>query len=81
MIVSLTVSNKPLATYSVFAAVSTFAFVKLFVDELVNLNNLCPVLHLGFELVLGSGIANVPSTFPLASVTRLPPNAPPDGVT
>ena len=53
----------------------------LFVDELVNLNTLLPVLHLGFAAVLGSGIAKVPDTAPFASVVRLPPNAPPDGVT
>ena len=80
-IVSLTVSIVPFATYSAFAAVSTSAAVWLFEAELVNLNNLSPVLHLGFEFTLGSGIANVPVTAPFASVTKLPPKAPPFGVT
>ena len=53
----------------------------LFVDELVNLNTLLPVRHLGLDVVLGSGIAKVPDTKPFASVTTLPPNEPPVGVT
>ena len=52
-----------------------------FEDELVNLNTLVPVRHLGFESTVGSGIANVPDTAPLASDTILPPVEPPDGVT
>ena len=43
-----------------------------FVDELVNLNTLVPVRHLGFESTVASGIANVPDTAPLASATILP---------
>ena len=66
--------------YSAFAAVSG-AEVKSFEGELVNLNTLSPVLHLGFELSVGSGIEKVPDTAPFESVTKLPPNAPPEGVT
>ena len=55
-----------------FRTVTSFAFV----DELVNLNTLLPVLHLGGLDVLGSGIAKVPDTTPFASVVKLPPNAP-----
>ena len=66
--------------YSAFAAVSG-AEVKSFEGELVNLNTLSPVLHLGFELSFGSGIEKVPDTAPFESVTKLPPNAPPEGVT
>ena len=47
----------------------------------VNLNTLSPVLHLGFEFTLGSGIAKVPDTEPLASVIKEPPSEPPLGVT
>ena len=54
--------------YSAFAAVSG-AEVKSLVDELVNLNTLSPVLHLGFVESFGSGIANEPETAPLASVS------------
>ena len=49
-------------------------------DELVNLNTLVPVRHLGFESTVASGIANVPDTAPLASATILPPSEPPLGV-
>ena len=49
--------------------------------EAVNLNTLLPVRHLGFESTFGSGIANVPVTEPLESVTILPPAEPPSGVT
>ena len=80
IIVFCTVSIIPLAIYSALAAVSG-AWVKTFVDELVNLKILWPVLHLGFEFTLGSGIAKVPVTAPLESVTRLPPKEPPSGVT
>ena len=51
------------------------------VDELVNLNTLVPVRHLGFASTVGSGIVNVPLIAPLASATILPPNVPPSGVT
>ena len=47
------------------AAVSTLAFVKLFVDELVNLNILSPALNLVVDVL---GIVNVPDTAPFASV-------------
>ena len=80
MIVFCTVSIIPLAIYSVLPAVSG-AEVKSFVDELVILNTLWPVRHLGLDDTLGSGIAKVPETAPLASVIKLPPNEPPDGVT
>ena len=66
--------------YSAFAAVSG-AEVKSFVDELVNLNTLSPVLHLGLVVSFGSGIANEPDTAPFASVTKLPASEPPEGVT
>ena len=67
--------------YSALAAVSTSELVWLFEAELVNLNNLLPVLHLGFAFTFGSGIAKVPDTAPLASVIKLPPKEPPVGVT
>ena len=80
IIVFCTVSIIPLAIYSVLPAVSG-AEVKSFVDELVNLNTLWPVLHLGLASTFGSGMAKVPETAPLASVIKLPPNEPPVGVT
>ena len=53
----------------------------MFCAELVNLNTLLPQRHLGFALLLGSGIEKTPFTYPFASVTILPPNEPPSGVT
>ena len=80
-IVSLTVFNNPLATYSAFAAVSTAAASCELVEDEVNLNVLSPVLHLGLLFTFGSGIAKVPDTLPFASEIKLPPAAPPVGVT
>ena len=52
-----------------------------FVRIHVAINNKKAVRHLGFESTFGLGIANVPVTEPLASVTTLPPEDPPSGVT
>ena len=46
----------------------------------VNLNVLVPVRHLGFEFILGSGIAKVPDTSPWPFDIILPPKEPPVGV-
>ena len=54
--------------------------VVTFVELDVNLKLISPVCHVGFPDTVGLGIANIPPTAPLASVVKVPPNAPPVGV-
>ena len=77
-IVSCFVNCKPRAVNVLSAKVSTSSSNLLFVDELVNLNTLLPVLNL-LASVLGK--AKVPDTVPTLFVTKLPPATPPSGVT
>ena len=79
--VACLVSNLPSAVYLASADVLTSLARLEFVLLSVNLNTLVPVLHLGFESTVESGIANVPDTAPLASVIKEPPSDPPLGVT
>ena len=47
--------------------------VKTFVELDVKRNALVPVLHFGFDKVFGSGIANVPLTYPVELVVKAAP--------
>ena len=77
-IVSCFVVCNPLAVNVESAKVSTSSSIFLFVDELVNLNTLSPVLNLTASVF---GNAKVPDTEPVESVTKLPPITPDVGVT
>ena len=48
--------------------------VSVFTTLLVNLNVLVPVLHLGCESSVGSGIAKVPEAEPFVSVVNAAPS-------
>ena len=51
-------------------------------DDIDDLKNYIEIIKKeDLDAVFGSGIAKVPDTAPFASVVKLPPNAPPDGVT
>ena len=47
--------------------------VKVLVELLVSLNTLLPVLNLGLEVLVGSGITKVPDAAPLESVVSAAP--------
>ena len=53
----------------------------LFVELLVNLKLLLPVLHFGLDVSAGSGIAKAPAHEPFSPVVRAAPAVLPIGVT
>ena len=55
--------------------------VKVFVELLVNLKTLLPVLNLGLAVFVGSGITKVPEAVPVESVVSAAPADEPVGVT